>query len=152
MVDVKDLEKKPIKNGLSNDSEDSGTTSEQEPCLPTEVKLKNANDISGPIDSKHLDTETIKQNKKRHNVNKKHNVSKWTSLKTYLYTMVTGLKQKTGLSNIGLAIAVIVIVMLIFFFVVLLVLGTIWPTIPHEMKFPICRISACLRSSAEVRI
>lgn len=149
MEDAPDF-KKPIENGLTNESEDSGNTSEQEPCIPTDLKTKQEMGMTDTIDSKHLDTEMMKQNKKRHNVNKKTKSSVWTTIQNSFTQMIKYLKEKTGLSTVGLVIAVIVILLLILSCVALIVLGIIWPTIPHQMRFPVCRRSACLRSSSEV--
>uniref|UniRef100_A0A1B6L0T8 Endothelin-converting enzyme 1 n=1 Tax=Graphocephala atropunctata TaxID=36148 RepID=A0A1B6L0T8_9HEMI len=148
MGDTPDQEKKPIENGLSNESEDSGN-SEQDPCLPGDVKGKEM-DMTDTLDSKHLDTEIMKQNKKRHNVNKKPHVSLWVSITSSFTASVKYLMDKTGLSKLGVAVAIIILLLLIFCCIMLLVLGILWPKIPHELSFPICRRSACLRSSSEI--
>ncbi|KAG8293362.1 hypothetical protein J6590_018771 [Homalodisca vitripennis] len=148
MGDTPEQEKKPIENGLSNESEDSGNTSEQEPCLPTDLKGKEM-DMTDTLDSKHLDTEMMKPNKKRHNVNKKPHVSVWVTISNSFSASVKYLMDKTGLSKIGVTVAVVFLLLFIVCCVTLLVLGILWPKIPHELKFPICRRSACLRSSSE---
>ncbi|XP_046679024.1 endothelin-converting enzyme 1-like [Homalodisca vitripennis] len=149
MGDTPEQEKKPIENGLSNESEDSGNTSEQEPCLPTDLKGKEM-DMTDTLDSKHLDTEMMKPNKKRHNVNKKSHVSVWVTISNSFSASVKYLMDKTGLSKIGVTVAVVFLLLFIVCCVTLLVLGILWPKIPHELKFPICRRSACLRSSSEI--
>lgn len=143
-------EKKPMGNGLTNESEDSGNNSEQEPCLPPDLKSEKDLGMTDTLDSKHLDTEMMKQNKKRHNVNKKPHVSLWVSISSSFSSFVKYLKEKTGLSNVGLTIATIVLILFIIFSIALLVAILTWPTIPHEFSFPSCRRSACLRSSSEV--
>lgn len=150
MGETTDQENKPIENGMTNESEDSGNTSEQDPCLPTDMDCKKERENTDTLESKHLDTEMLKQNKKRLNINKKPHVSLWVTICSSFTAMVKYLKDKSGLSNLGLTVAVIVLLLLIIFCVILLVLTIIWPTIPHEVQFPICRRSACLRSSSEV--
>lgn len=143
-------EKKPIGNGLTNESEDSGNNSEQEPCLPQDLKSEKDLGLTDTLDSKHLDTEMMKQNKKRHNVNKKPHVSLWVSVSSSFFSLVKCLKEKTGLSNVGLAIAAIIMILFVICAIALLIALLTWPTVPHEFSFPSCRRSACLRSSSEV--
>jgi CHASE2 domain-containing sensor protein len=108
--------------------------------------------MTDTLDSKHLDTEIMKQNKKRHNINAKPQVSVWVTLKTTFLSAIKYLCEKTGLSNVGLAVAFIIILLLLICLIALLIMGLVWPSIPHELKFPICRRSACLRSSSNVSI
>lgn len=151
MGETPDMETKPIENGLTNESEDSGNTSEQDPCLPTDLNCKKEKDNSSDtLESKHLDTEMLKQNKKRLNLNKKPHISLWVTICNSFSDMVNYLKEKSGLSNVGLTVAIIVLLLLIISCVILLILTIIWPKIPHEVQFPTCRRSACLRSSSEV--
>ncbi|XP_054286283.1 endothelin-converting enzyme 2-like [Macrosteles quadrilineatus] len=150
MGDSPKSEKKPIENGISNDSEDSGNTSEQEPCLPTNLSEKKEMDMTDTLDSKHLDTEMMKQNKRRAKINTKPRVSVWVTIKSSFVTAMKYLSEKTGLSNVGLAVAAIILILFLICLISLLIMGILWPTVPHELRFPICRRSACLRSSSHI--
>lgn len=150
MNNTSESENKPIGNGITNGSDDSANTSEQEPCLPSDLKEKNNMDMTDTLDSKHLDTEIMKQNKKRHGTNAKPQVSVWMAVKNSFISAVKYLCEKTGLSNLGLSVATFILLLLVICLVTLLVLGIVWPIVPHELRFPVCRRSACLRSSSHV--
>ncbi|KAB0795870.1 hypothetical protein PPYR_09931 [Photinus pyralis] len=61
------------------------------------------------------------------------------------------LREKTGLSRLGLYIAIVLLIVLIILVIIVLSLAIAWPNIPHSAQFSICQDPACLRAAAQVQ-
>lgn len=58
------------------------------------------------------------------------------------------LRDKTGFSRTGLAVAAVALLLCVVLLVALIVMLAMWPRPPRP--FPVCRRASCLRASAEV--
>jgi len=116
----------------------SATDEEREPCLkpsadPSPVTEKNNGTITAPPQSADNNNGTSN--------GKFHAFAAATSLEQKL-------RDKTGFSRTGLAVAVAALLLCVVLFITLVVLLILWPAPPRY--FPVCRRAACLRASAEV--
>ncbi|KAL5240909.1 hypothetical protein ACI65C_008319 [Semiaphis heraclei] len=116
----------------------SATDEEREPCLkasadPSPVTEKNNGTIAAPPPSTDNNNGTSN--------GKFHAFAAATSLEQKL-------RDKTGFSRTGLAVAVAALLLCVVLFITLVVLLILWPAPPRY--FPVCRRAACLRASAEV--
>lgn len=62
------------------------------------------------------------------------------------------LRDKSGLSEMGLRIAAAVVIVLILLLITVIALGAAWPRTPHHLQYPVCQEAACLEAAAQVRI
>lgn len=60
------------------------------------------------------------------------------------------LRDKTGFSRAGLAVAAAALILCLVLLIVVIVMTIMWPRPPTV--FPVCRRAACLRASAEVSV
>lgn len=133
-------------NGLNLEMQDkpdgggclSATDEEREPCLKATTDLspvteKNNGTVAAPPPSTDNNNGTSN--------GKFHAFAAATSLEQKL-------RDKTGFSRTGLAVAVAAVLLCVVMFITLVVLLFVWPSPPRH--FPVCRRAACLRASAEV--
>jgi len=116
----------------------SATDEEREPCLKASTDLsaateKNNGTVAAPPPSTDNNNGTSN--------GKFHAFAAATSLEQKL-------RDKTGFSRTGLAVAVAAVLLCVVLFITLVVLLIMWPSPPRH--FPVCRRAACLRASAEV--
>lgn len=116
----------------------SATDEEREPCLKTSADLSPKTDKkNGTLAAPPPSTD---------------NNNGTSNGKFYAFVAATSLEQKlrdkTGFSRTGLAVAVAAVLLCLVLFVTLVVLIFMWPSPPRH--FPVCRRAACLRASAEV--
>jgi uncharacterized membrane protein len=145
----------PLANGKrerqseSPDNSESPAAGEMDPCLPVNNKLQQSPD--------EIDSESVKV---KSNLNSSNNsLSKNRKVKAteetgkssqFVSELEEKLRQKTGLSRIGLIVACAVIVLLLVFLIVIITLASTWPRTPHSQLFPVCTRAACLQASAQV--
>uniref|UniRef100_A0A1B6CAA0 Peptidase M13 N-terminal domain-containing protein n=1 Tax=Clastoptera arizonana TaxID=38151 RepID=A0A1B6CAA0_9HEMI len=154
-----EVEKKPIENGLGNDSEES-SNSEKDPCLLskekyTSVEVINAKNDSDPTETKQLQTELKKNNRNSYKLTKRESGKKRNRLNNSkcgptFADFEKNLESKTGLSRTGLIVAAIILLTLFILIIVIITLGLLWPITPHSQKYPMCKNPACLHTSAEI--
>lgn len=116
---------------------------EREPCLKEADKVaeKNNGVAATPAAAAATDSNNRPNNNSNNSNGKFHAFAAATSLEQKL-------RDKTGFSRMGLAVAVAALLLCVVLFVTLVVLLAMWPRPPRP--FPVCRSASCLRASAEV--
>lgn len=145
----------PLANGKrereteSPDNAESSAAGEMDPCLPANSKLQQTHDEidSAPVKLKsklHSSSNSLNKKRKAKAVDDAGKSSRFVS------GLEDKLRQKTGLSRLGLIVAGVVVLVLLVFLVVIITLASTWPRTPHSQLFPVCTRAACLQASAEV--
>lgn len=109
---------------------------EREPCLKEADKVAEKN--NGVAATPAADSNNRPNNSSN---GKFHAFAAATSLEQKL-------RDKTGFSRTGLAVAAAALLLCVVLFVTLIVLLAMWPRPPRP--FQVCRSASCLRASAEV--
>lgn len=145
----------PLANGKrdrkseSPDSSESPAPGEMDPCLPVSNKQQESPDEidSDPVKVKsNLNSSNSSLNK-----NRKGKAAEDTRKPAqFVSQLEERLRQKTGLSRIGLIVACVVVALLLVFLIVIIALACTWPRTPHSQLFPVCSRAACLQASAQV--
>lgn len=145
----------PLANGKrereteSPDNAESSAAGEMDPCLPVNSKLQQSPD--------EIDSAPVKVKSKLHSSN--NSLNKKRKAKTaedvgksslFVLGLEDKLRQKTGLSRLGLIVAGVVMLLLLVFVIVIITLASTWPRTPHSQLFPVCTRAACLQASAEM--
>lgn len=112
---------------------------EREPCL--KEAEKNNGVAATPVAAAVADSNNRTNNNSNNSNGKFHAFAAATSLEQKL-------RDKTGFSRTGLAVAAVALLLCVVLFVTLIVLLAMWPRPPRP--FSVCRRASCLRASAEV--
>ncbi|PSN48712.1 hypothetical protein C0J52_08788 [Blattella germanica] len=145
----------PLANGKRERESESPDNSdppagEMDPCLPANNKLQQAHD--------EIDHAPIKKSKLHNSNNSLSRMRRSLAAEessrrpNFIENVEEKLKEKTGLSRLGLIIAAVVLFLLLVFLLVTIVLGSTWPITPHSHLFPVCTRAACLQASAQVSL
>ncbi|XP_021937704.1 protein gone early isoform X2 [Zootermopsis nevadensis] len=146
----------PLANGKrerqseSPDNSESPAAGEMDPCLPVNNKLQQSPDEidSAPVKVKsNLKSSSTNSLSKNRKVKDSEDAGKPSQ---FISELEQKLRQKTGLSRIGLIVACAVIVLLLVFLIVIITLASTWPRTPHSHLFPVCTRAACLQASAQM--
>jgi hypothetical protein len=145
----------PLANGKrereseSPDNAESPPAGEMDPCLPLNNKLQQSPD--------EIDSAPVKVKSKLHSSNNSLNNKRKAKAAEgagksshFVSELEEKLRQKTGLSRLGLIVAGVVILLLLVFLIVIITLASTWPRTPHSQLFPVCSRAACLQASAQV--
>lgn len=145
----------PLANGKrereseSPDNAEVAAAGEMDPCLPVKNKVPQSLD---EIDSAPLKVKS-KLHSSNNSLNKKRKAKGAEDTRKsprFVSQLEENLRQKSGLSRLGLIVAGVVIVLLLVFLVVIITLAATWPRTPHAHLFPVCTRAACLQASAQV--
>jgi len=144
----------PLANGKrereseSPDNAELAAAGEMDPCLPIKHKEQQSLD---EIDSAPLKVKS-KLHSSNNSLNKKRKAkgAEDTRKSRFILQLEEKLRQKSGLSRLGLIVAGVVILLLLVFLIVIISLAATWPRTPHAHLFPVCTRAACLQASAQV--
>lgn len=145
----------PLANGKrereseSPDNAEVAAAGEMDPCLPVKNKVPQSLD---EIDSAPLKVKS-KLHSSNNSLNKKRKAKGAEDTRKsprFVSQLEENLRQKSGLSRLGLIVAGVVIVLLLVFLVVIITLAATWPRTPHAHLFPVCTRAACLQASAQM--
>jgi hypothetical protein len=145
----------PLANGKrdreseSPDNAELAAAGEMDPCLPVKNKVQQSLD--------EIDSAPLKVKSKLHSSNNSLNKKRKAKVaedtrkpSRFVLQLEEKLRQKSGLSRLGLIVAGVVIVLLLVFLIVIITLAATWPRTPHAHLFPVCTRAACLHASAQV--
>jgi predicted metalloendopeptidase len=145
----------PLANGKrereseSPDNAELAPAGEMDPCLPIKHKEQQSLDEidSAPLKVKSkLHSSNNSLNKKRRN----KGTEDMRKSSRFVSQLEGKLRQKSGLSRLGLIVAGVVILLLLVFLIVIISLAATWPRTPHAHLFPVCTRAACLQASAQM--
>ena len=145
----------PLANGKrereseSPDNAELAAAGEMDPCLPGNNKVQESLD--------EIDSAPLKVKSKLHSSNNsltKKRKAKGAedarkSSSQFVSRLEEKLRQKSGLSRVGLVVAGVVVLLLLVFLIVIITLAASWPRTPHAHLFHVCSRAACLQASAQ---
>nr|CAD7455234.1 unnamed protein product [Timema tahoe] len=133
--------------------EDSNLSAgEQDPCLPAANNSKPAT-ITDRQPSTSKDEADNKQTLIGSNdsIGGKKKRNSYDRTRPKLASRIESrMRERTGLSRLGLIVAALLVFLLFIFLIVIIVLASTWPRKTHVELSPICRTSPCLMASAQV--
>nr|CAD7256327.1 unnamed protein product [Timema shepardi] len=132
--------------------EDSNLSAgEQDPCLPAASNSKPAT-IAERQPSTSKDEADNKQTLIGSNdsIGGKKKRNSYDRTRPKLASRIESrMRERTGLSRLGLIVAALLVFLLFVFLIVIIVLASTWPRKTHVELSPICRTSPCLMASAQ---
>nr|CAD7395031.1 unnamed protein product [Timema cristinae] len=134
--------------------EDSNLSAgEQDPCLPAASNSKPAT-----ITERQPSTSKDEADNKQTLIGSNDSIGGKKKRNSYDHTrpklvsrIESRMRERTGLSRLGLIVAALLVFLLFVFLIVIIVLASTWPRKTHVELSPICRTSPCLMASAQLQ-